>query len=450
MDRGKQKTTGKPAVLAELERRILFFDGGTGSLLQAAGLKAGELPETWNITHPEEVVRIHRDYLNAGCDMVKTNTFGANSLKFNEHTEFTLKEIITAATENARQAVREAGHGWVALDLGPTGRLLKPMGDLEFETAAALYREAAEIGIQAGADLILIETMSDSYELKAAVLGAKEALESQGRIAGENRLPVFATVIFDEKGKLLTGGTARSVIALLEGLGVDALGINCGLGPVEMKEIVKEYVKYASLPIIVNPNAGLPRSEGGKTVYDIDGETFAEAMEELVDLGISIAGGCCGTTPDHIRRLIERCREKEQKLPEEKTETVVASYAQIVEIGKNPTVIGERINPTGKSKFKEALRTHNMEYILREGVLQQENGAQILDVNVGLPEIDEPAMMEEAVRELQSIIDLPLQIDTADGNALERALRVYNGKPLVNSVNGKKESMETVFPLVKK
>lgn len=450
MDRGKQKKTGKTEVLAELEERILFFDGGTGSLLQAAGLEAGELPETWNITHPEEVVRIHRDYLNAGCDMVKTNTFGANGLKFNDHTEFTLKEIITAATENARQAVREAGHGWIALDLGPTGRLLKPMGDLEFETAVGLYREAAEIGIQAGADLILIETMSDSYELKAAVLGAKEALESHGRLTGENRLPVFATVIFDEKGKLLTGGTARSVIALLEGLGVDALGINCGLGPLEMKEIVKEYVKYASLPIIVNPNAGLPRSEGGKTVYDIDGEAFAEAMEELVDLGVSIAGGCCGTTPDHIRSLIERCREKEQKLPEEKTETVVSSYAQIVEIGNNPTVIGERINPTGKSKFKEALRTHNMEYILREGVIQQENGAQILDVNVGLPEIDEPAMMEEAVRELQSIIDLPLQIDTADGNALERALRVYNGKPLVNSVNGKKESMETVFPLVKK
>ena len=450
MDRGKQKKTGKTEVLAELEKRILFFDGGTGSLLQAAGLKAGELPETWNITHPEEVVKIHRDYLNAGCDMVKTNTFGANGLKFNDHTEFTLKEIITAATENARQAVRESGHGWTALDLGPTGRLLKPMGDLEFETAVALYREAAEIGIQAGADLILIETMSDSYELKAAVLGAKEALESQGRLTGENRLPVFATVIFDEKGKLLTGGSARTVIALLEGLGVDALGINCGLGPVEMKEIVKEYVKYASLPVIVNPNAGLPRSEGGKTVYDIDGEAFAQAMEELVDLGVSIAGGCCGTTPDHIRRLIERCREKKQKLPEEKTETVVASYAQIVEIGKNPAVIGERINPTGKSKFKEALRTHNMEYILREGVIQQENGAQILDVNVGLPEIDEPAMMEEAVRELQSIIDLPLQIDTADGNALERALRVYNGKPLVNSVNGKKESMETVFPLVKK
>lgn len=450
MDRGEQERKARSALLEELKNRILFFDGGTGSLLQAAGLGAGELPETWNISHPETVVKIHRDYLNAGCDMVKTNTFGANRLKFNDHTEFTLREVVEAAVANARQAVREAGHGWIALDLGPTGRLLKPMGDLEFETAVSMYRETAQTGVQAGADLILIETMSDSYELKAAVLGAKEALESLGRLEGENRIPIFATVIFDGKGKLLTGGTARSVIALLEGLGVDALGVNCGLGPVEMKEIVKEYVQYASLPIIVNPNAGLPRSEGGKTVYDIDGEAFAKAMEELVDLGVSIAGGCCGTTPEHIQKLTERCRGKKQRLPEKKTETVIASYAQAVEIGADPVVIGERINPTGKSKFKEALRTHNMEYILREGVIQQEHGAQVLDVNVGLPEIDEPAMMEEAVRELQSIIDLPLQIDTADGRALERALRVYNGKPLVNSVNGKKESMETVFPLVKK
>lgn len=450
MDRGEQERKARSALLEELKNRILFFDGGTGSLLQAAGLGAGELPETWNISHPETVVKIHRDYLNAGCDMVKTNTFGANRLKFNDHTEFTLREVVEAAVANAGQAAREAGHGWIALDLGPTGRLLKPMGDLEFETAVSMYRETAQTGVQAGADLILIETMSDSYELKAAVLGAKEALESLGRLEGENRIPIFATVIFDGKGKLLTGGTARSVIALLEGLGVDALGVNCGLGPVEMKEIVKEYVQYASLPIIVNPNAGLPRSEGGKTVYDIDGEAFAKAMEELVDLGVSIAGGCCGTTPEHIQKLTERCRGKKQRLPEKKTETVIASYAQAVEIGADPVVIGERINPTGKSKFKEALRTHNMEYILREGVIQQEHGAQVLDVNVGLPEIDEPAMMEEAVRELQSIIDLPLQIDTADGRALERALRVYNGKPLVNSVNGKKESMETVFPLVKK
>ena len=283
MDRGEQEKKAGSALLEELKNRILFFDGGTGSLLQAAGLGAGELPETWNISHPETVVKIHRDYLNAGCDMVKTNTFGANRLKFNDHTEFTLKEVVEAAVANARQAAREAGHGWIALDLGPTGRLLKPMGDLEFETAVSMYRETALIGVQAGADLILIETMSDSYELKAAVLGAKEALESLGRLEGENRIPIFATVIFDGKGKLLTGGTARSVIALLEGLGVDALGVNCGLGPVEMKEIVKEYVQYASLPIIVNPNAGLPRSEGGKTVYVPADITYADWTAVYVD-----------------------------------------------------------------------------------------------------------------------------------------------------------------------
>lgn len=449
MDKTQAGKREKKGILGELERRLLFFDGGTGSLLQEAGLKPGEFPETWNIRRPEEIVKLHRDYLEAGCDMIKTNTFGANRLKFNEKTEYSLREIIEAALKNAREAVSQAGHGYIALDLGPTGKLLKPMGDLEFETAVDIYREAAELGIRAGADLILIETMSDSYELKAAVLGVKEALEREV-LEGGSRLPLFATTIFDEKGKLLTGGTPRSVIALLEGMGVDAIGINCGLGPIQMKELVKEYVQYASVPIIVNPNAGLPRSEGGRTVYDIGAEEFAKAMEEIVDLGASIVGGCCGTGPDHIRCLCERCKDKEQKLPSFKKETVISSYAQLVEIDSDPVIIGERINPTGKSKFKQALREHNIEYILREGVAQQDSGAHILDVNVGLPEIDEAAMMEETVRELQSIIDLPLQIDTSNPEAMERALRIYNGKPLLNSVNGKAESMDTVFPLVKK
>lgn len=435
-------------VLEELKRRVLFFDGGMGSLLQEAGLKPGELPETWNILRPELIAGIHRDYLEAGCDLITTNTFGANRFKYSDSAQYRLREIVEAAVENAKQAVREAGRGYVALDLGPTGKLLKPMGDLEFETAVSVYRETAEIGIRAGADLILIETMSDSYELKAAVLGAKEAAEA---VMGKaDRLPIFATVILDEKGKLLTGGTPRTVIALLEGLGVDAVGLNCGLGPVQMKEFVKEFVRYASVPIIVNPNAGLPRSEGGRTVYDIGAEQFAGVMEEIVDMGVSIAGGCCGTTPEHIRLLCGRCRGKAQRLPSPKTETVISSYSQLVEIASDPVIIGERINPTGKSKFKQALRDHNMEYILREGVAQQDNGTQVLDVNVGLPEIDEPSMMEEAVRELQSIIDLPLQIDTSNLEAMERAMRIYNGKPLINSVNGKEEIMDAVFPLVKK
>lgn len=445
-----RQTGKKSRLLHELAERILFFDGGTGSLLQAAGLKPGELPETWNIRRPEVIVKLHRDYLDAGCDIINTNTFGANRLKFNENTEFNLREIIEAAVRNAREAVALAGHGYIALDLGPTGRLLKPMGDLDFETAVEIYREAAGIGIRAGVDLVLVETMSDSYELKAAVLGVKEALAEDGIPGEQADLPVFATTIFDEKGKLLTGGTPRTVIALLEGLGVDAVGINCGLGPVQMKEFVREFVQYASVPVIVNPNAGLPRSVEGRTVYDIDEEQFAGTMAEIVDMGASIVGGCCGTTPEYIRRLCLACREKKQKLPQPKTETVITSYSQLVEIASDPVIIGERINPTGKSKFKQALRDHDMEYILREGVIQQDHGAQVLDVNVGLPEIDEPSMMEEAVRELQSILDLPLQIDTSNIEAMERAMRIYNGKPLINSVNGKAESMDAIFPLVKK
>lgn len=438
-------------ILQEMRQRRLFFDGGTGSLLQAHGLKAGEMPEVWNMTHPEICVKLHRDYLEAGADIIKTNTFGANGLKYRGTGEavgglrpagsYSVEEIVTAAMKNAGQAVKEAGHGYIALDLGPTGKLLKPLGDLGFEEAVGLYRAVVETGLREGADLVLIETMSDSYELKAAVLAAKEAGEG---------LPVFATVAFDEKGKLLTGGNTESTAALLEGLRVDALGLNCGLGPVQMKEILKDLLKVTSLPVIVNPNAGLPRSEKGVTVYDIDADRFAEVMEEIAGMGACILGGCCGTTPEHIRKLSKRCGNVPLVLPRARKRTVISSYAQAVEIGEKTVIIGERINPTGKSKFKQALRDHNLEYILKEGVNQQDNGAQVLDVNVGLPEIDEPAMMEEVVKELQAITILPLQIDTASTRAMERALRIYNGKALINSVNGKREVMDVIFPLVAK
>lgn len=427
-------------ILNALRENILLFDGGTGSLLQEAGLKPGELPETWNISRPDIIKKLHADYLRAGCDIIKTNTFGANRFKYNSETKFNLNEIVTAAMEHAKSAVREAGRGYVALDLGPTGKLLKPMGQLGFEEAVSVFREVVEIGASQGADLILIETMSDTYEMKAAVLAAKEAAD----------LPVFATVILDEKGKMLTGGTPQAVIGLLEGLGVDGLGMNCGLGPVQMKPYVREFLKHASVPVIVNPNAGLPRSEGGKTVYDIGPDEFESAMKEILDLGISMAGGCCGTTPEHIKRL-NRLREgRKMRTPEKKNATVVTSYALAVEIGDDPVIIGERINPTGKSKFKQALRDHDLEYILREGISQQERGAHILDVNVGLPEIDEPAMMADVIQELQGITELPLQIDTSSIQAMERGMRIYNGKPLINSVNGKQEVMDAVFPLVKK
>lgn len=349
------------------------------------------------------------EYLKAGCDIVTTNTFGANGLKFGSEGEFSLKNLVTAAVENAKAAIKEAGHGYVALDLGPTGKLLKPLGDLAFTDACDLYKEVVSCGVEAGADLVLIETMSDGYEAKAAVLAAKESCD----------LPVFATMIFDSKGKLLTGGNVESTVALLEGLGVDALGINCGLGPVQMMDILKDILKVVSVPVIVNPNAGLPRSEGGKTVYDIDADEFARYMAQIADMGANVVGGCCGTTPEHIKKTVALCKDKVQVLPEEKNRTVISSYSQAVVIDKSPVIIGERINPTGKSKFKQALRDHNLEYILREGVAQQDHGAHVLDVNVGLPEIDEPSMMEEVVQELQSIIDLPLQIDTSDIKAME-------------------------------
>ena len=428
-------------ILQELQNRILFCDGGMGSLLQEAGLKPGELPGTWNITHPEELVKIHKAYLEAGADIVTTNTFGVDRLKYNENTEFQLEPVIRAAVTNAKEAIRQSGkQAWIGLDMGPTGKLLKPMGDLAFEDCCAIYREVVEIGADAGADFVLIETMSDSYETKAAVLAAKEGCN----------LPVFVTVTFDERGKLLTGGSPASIVAMLEGLGVDVLGMNCGLGPVQMKEILKDILEVSSIPVMINPNAGLPRSENGKTVYDIDAAHFAKTEEEIVDMGARIVGGCCGTTPEHIRMVAERCHNKKPVPVTKKNRTVVSSFCQAVEIGKNPVIIGERINPTGKSKFKQALRDHNLQYILQEGVTQQDHGAHVLDVNVGLPEIDEPSMLEEVVRELQSIIDLPLQLDTTDPVAMERAMRVYNGKPLINSVNGKEESMRTVFPLVQK
>lgn len=421
----------------EIGKRILFFDGGMGTLLQEQGLQAGELPETWNLKNPEPIIQIHKAYLAAGADILLANTFGANRFKYGGD----LEKIVTAGVANAKKAVAESGKkAYVALDIGSSGKLLKPMGTLDFEEAVGVFAEIIRVGEKAGADIILIETMSDTYELKAAVLAAKE----------NSTLPIMATVIFDESKKMLTGASPQVVVSLLEGLGVDALGINCGLGPKQMKEIVKELLKYASIPVIVNPNAGLPRSENGKTVFDVGAEEFAEDMEEIVTMGAWFAGGCCGTTPAHIQAMVEKCKEITPVPITPKNYTFVTSYSTAVELGGRPVIIGERINPTGKSKFKQALRDHNIDYILEEGVKQEDSGAHILDVNVGLPEIDEAAMMETIVYELQSIMPIPLQIDTTNMEAMERALRIYNGKPMINSVNGKAEIMEQVFPLVKK
>lgn len=436
-----------------LGKELLFFDGGMGTLLQEKGLAPGELPETWNISRPEVIKEIHKRYIEAGSDIVLTNTFGANALKF--HAEgCSLEDIVKTAVDLAKKAADEAdtissGHSgisgrkrtvYTALDIGPTGKLLKPMGDLDFETAYEAFREVMVWGEEAGADLIHIETMSDTYELKAAVLAAKE----------NTSLPVFATAIFDERRKLLTGADVPSVIALLEGLRVDALGINCGMGPEQMLPVVEEYIKYSSLPVIVKPNAGLPKQRDGHTYYDVSPGEFAGYMGKIVSMGACVIGGCCGTTPDHIQAMTNFCRRLDIIPPSEKNDTIVSSYGQSVFLGKGSKIIGERINPTGKKKFKQALKDHDLEYILREGIAQQDNGAHILDVNVGLPDIDEIAMMKETVQALQSVVNLPLQIDTVDAAAMEAALRIYNGKAMVNSVSGKQESMDKVFPLIRK
>lgn len=436
-----------------LGKELLFFDGGMGTLLQERGLAPGELPETWNIARPQVIREIHRSYVEAGSDIVLTNTFGANSLKFHAE-DCSLEQTVKAAVRLVKEAAEEADAAaaetscadndkrtvYTALDIGPTGKLLKPMGDLDFEEAYEAFKEVMVWGEEAGADLIHIETMSDTYELKAAVLAAKE----------NTSLPVFATAIFDERRKLLTGADVPAVIALLEGLHVDALGINCGMGPEQMMPVLEEYVKYSSLPIIVKPNAGLPKQRDGQTYYDISPDEFAGYMEKIVSMGACVIGGCCGTTPGHIKAMADRCGKMQVVPPTEKEYTVVSSYGQSVFLGEGSKIIGERINPTGKKKFKQALKEHDLEYILREGITQQDNGAHILDVNVGLPDIDEPAMMKETVQELQSVVNLPLQIDTVDAEAMEAALRIYNGKAMVNSVSGKQESMDKVFPLIRK
>lgn len=428
-------------IMDRIGREWLFFDGGTGSILQEKGLQPGELPETWNLLHPDRIIDLHRGYLEAGSDIYNTNTFGANRLKFPEN----LDEIVTAAVKLAKEARTQAGRdedAYVALDIGPTGKLLAPMGDLSFDDAVDIFGEVVRIGAREGADLVLIETMNDSYEAKAAVLAAKENCD----------LPVFITCVFDGSGKMLTGGTPESMVAMLEGLGVDALGVNCSLGPAQMILIVERLVKAAHVPVLVNPNAGLPKSVDGRTVYDVGPEEFAGYMKQIAELGAAAVGGCCGTTPDYIRAEIAAVRPLPLLPPQGREQTVIASFSRTVEIGRaaRPVIIGERINPTGKKRFKQALVDHDIDYIVDQGLQQEDAGADVLDVNVGTPEINEVELLDEVVCRLQSVLALPLQIDTSNPEAMERALRHYNGKALINSVNGKQEVMAEVFPLVKK
>ena len=422
-----------------LGKKMLFFDGATGTQLQARGLKPGELPESWNFTHPEIVEAVHRGYLDVGSNIVKSNTFGANPIKL-KGSGLDCKETIEAAVAIAKRACGGRANKFVALNLGPTGKLLAPYGDLAFEDAVAAYGEMVRYGAAAGADLILIETMSDTYEIKAAVLAAKENCN----------LPVCVTMTFDQDGKLLTGATVEAAALMCEGLGVDAMGFNCGLGPVQVAKLLPQMLAATSLPIIINPNAGLPVEKDGKTCFEVGPEEYAKLMYELAQQGPSIVGGCCGTTPAHIEAMIKKCKDLQPGGYRDCRLTAVSSYGKAVHLGEGPVLIGERINPTGKKRLKEALAAQDLDYICRLGLEQINVGAHILDVNVGTPGIDEPAMIAKAIPALQAITDTPLQIDTSNYEAMERALRLYNGKPMLNSVNGKEESLIRVLPLAKK
>ena len=404
---------------------ITYFDGGMGTMLN---LKAGELPELLNINDPERVYAIHKAYADAGCNIISANTFGANRFKYDN-----VDEIVKSAVKNAKRTGKK-----VALDIGPTGKLLKPMGDLDFEECVDIFADVVKAG-RDDADLVLLETFGDLYEIKAAMLAVKENCD----------LPLVVSMIFDEKARLLTGADVRTACAVVEGLGADAIGFNCGLGPKQMIPLVEELEKHASIPILVMPNAGLPESVNGETIFNVDPDEFASYMTQIAKMGVSYLGGCCGTTPAHLKAMIEATKDIEDKVPEFKNETIVASYSKSVDLSEG-AVIGERINPTGKKLMKEALRNKDMDYVLRQGITQSEAGAHILDVNMGLPEIDEKEMLCSGVYELQSVLPVPLQLDSGDAEAMEAALRLYNGKAMINSVNGKEKSMKEVFPLAKK
>ncbi len=423
-----------------LNTNNVYLDGGMGTMLQSHGLKGGEHPEMWNITRPDIIADIHKAYFDAGSNVVCTNTFGANGLKFSDSE---LDDIIRCAVANARKAA-EASCGtqpkFVALDIGPSGRLLRPLGDFDFEDAVSLFAKTVKLGVKYGVDLVIIETMNDSYETKAALLAVKENCD----------LPVLVSNAYGADGKLMTGATPSAMVAMLEGMGADGIGANCSLGPVQLIPVVRELLYRASVPVILKPNAGLPRLEDGETVFDITPDEFADTVANLMADGVRITGGCCGTTPRHISLLTSKSRDILPKPIEPKNFTVVSSYAEVAEFGRVPLLVGERINPTGKKRFKQALIEGDMGYILNEGVNQEEKGVHILDVNVGLPDIDEVSMLCDAVYELQGVVSTPLQIDTADAKAMEKALRIYNGKAMINSVNGKAESMSEIFPLVKK
>jgi 5-methyltetrahydrofolate--homocysteine methyltransferase len=415
---------------------FLLFDGAMGTMLEKYGLKRGELPESYNILHPEIIEKIHKDYFEAGSEVITTNTFGANNYKL-KNTPYTVDQIVRSAVSIAKKV---AGDRLVALDIGPIGQLMKPLGTLSFNDAYETFAEQIKIGVIEGADIILIETMTDLYEAKAAILAAKE----------NSTLPVICTMSYQSDGRTLMGTDPLTMVNVLQSLGVDALGVNCSLGPNEMLPIVQEILKYSRVPVIVQPNAGLPKLKNKETVFDIQSQEFATYAKLMAEMGVTIFGGCCGTSCEHIKAIKDEIKNLKPVKPNVEKITAVSSSSLTVILGEEIKIIGERINPTGKKKLKEALKNNDMDYILKEAISQRDAGADILDVNVGLPEIDEEEVMKKAIRELQSVVNLPLQIDSVRSEVIEAAVRIYNGKPLINSVNGKEEVMKSIFPIVKK
>ena len=415
----------------------ILLDGGMGTMLQAAGMKLGTRPEDLNIENPELIRSIHAKYAAAGSRVVNANTFGASPHKLAD-SKYTLEEVITAGIANCKQAVAPYG-ALVTLDVGPLGELLEPSGTLAFEDAVAEYGRIVRAGVAAGADILYFETFTDLYEMKAALLAAKE----------NSTLPIMASMSFEANGRTFTGCTVESFAATARGLGANAVGINCSLGPKEIFPMAKRLAEAVpgDFPVFVKPNAGLPRADGSG--YDITPQLYAMQMKPYRELHLFAAGGCCGTTPEFIQMLNGVFADCKPGRPEHPMLSVICSPVDCVNVD-GITVVGERINPTGKKRFQQALRDGDMNYILEQAVSQAEAGAQILDVNVGAPGVDEPARMEQVVKALQSVVSLPLQLDSSHAEALERGLRVYNGKPIVNSVNGEPEVLEKVLPLCKR
>lgn len=438
----------KIAVLGEREKvvglkeyikdNILIFDGAMGTMLQKKGLKLGENPEVLNLKEPAIIEEIHREYIESGANVISTNTFGANELKL-KLCNLEVEEVVDSAVQIAKKA-KGNSNTYIALDIGPIGELLEPMGTLSFDRAYEIFKRQVIQGAKSGADIILLETMTDLYELKAAVLAAKE----------NSDLPIFATMTFEENLRTFTGCSPEAMVLVLEGLGVDALGVNCSLGPKQLKPVIEEICSLSHIPVMIQPNAGLPTlSIGNETKYDVTKEEFADTLCSFIDLGVRVIGGCCGTNPDYIRELSNRVKDKELEPVNNENYAAICTPSKVVRIDE-VRIIGERINPTGKKLFKEALKNENLDYILKQGIEQVEAGAHILDVNVGLPEIDEPKMMRKVIKEIQGIMDIPLQIDSSDVNAIETGLRYYNGKPILNSVNGEEKVLDKILPLVKK